>query len=157
MILKLIKTSRFWLLAWIINIGVSFAQNPEDHFFYGDSLTDNPSADINGMIKDDIINSSSWPWKWIISVFRLDPFIDKSDLSALELAKYIINIALGLISFIALIVIIYGFAQIFFAKDDEGVSKAKKIVQGAAIAIAIIAVSRFVISFLFDLYGRFIA
>lgn len=71
------------------------------------------------MIKDDIVTSNDGVLKRILEIFQLDQFTSLSDASALEFVKYIINIALGLVTFIAVIVIIYGFAQIFFAKDDE--------------------------------------
>jgi Flp pilus assembly pilin Flp len=52
--------------------------------------------------------------------------------------------------------VIYGFVQVIFAKDEEGVTKARKTVQWAAIAIGIIAVSWFIVSFLFSLYESFV-
>lgn len=137
-------------------VGVGMAQSSEDFFFYGDEFTDNPTTDITTTIKTDIADANEGVLKRLLAVFNLDQFTSLSNASALEFAKYIINIALGLASFIAIIIIIYGFAQIFFAKDEEGIAKAKKIVINAAIAIGIIAVSRFIVTFLFNIYLQFV-
>ncbi len=133
------------------------AQSSDSSFFYGDDLTQNPNTSINTVIKEDVANASDGVLKQILTVFNLNRFVAMSNSSALEFAKYIINIALWLVTFIALIVILYGFAQIFFAKDDDGLSKAKNIVRWAAIAIAIIAVSWFIVTFLFNIYEQFIS
>lgn len=147
----------FWLFTLFILGGVSLAQSSEDYFFYGDEFTEEPTTSINHVLKNDIVESNDGFVKRTLRLFNLEQFTTFSDASALEFATYIINIALGLITFIAVVIIIYGFAQIFFSKDDEGLSKAKKIVQNAAIAIAIIAVSWFIVTFLFNIYEQFIS
>ncbi len=147
----------FWLCSLVLIIGTSLAQSSEDYFFYGDEFVEGPSTSINTTLKNDIVTANDGFVKRILRVFNLEQFTSFSNTPALEFVTYIINIALGLVTFIAVIIIIYGFIQIFFAKDDEGLSKAKKIVQNAAIAIAIIAVSRFIVTFLFTLYERFIS
>lgn len=141
----------------IILSSVGFAQSSEDSFFYGEEFREQPSTSINTTLKNDIVSSNDGFVKRILRIFNLEQFTSFSNRSALEFVTYIINIALGLITFIAVIVIIYGFGQMFFAKDDEWLSKAKKIVLNAAIAIAIIAVSRFLVSFLFNIYEQFIS
>ena len=62
-------------------------------------------------------------------MFDLDQYTNLSDASALEYIKFIINTALALTSLVALVIIIYGFGQIIFAKDDEGISTARQTVQ----------------------------
>lgn len=134
----------------------TLAQSSEDSFFYGDSATVEPTTTIHTIIQDDIVEANDGVLKKILRLFNLDQFTTLSDASALEFIKYILNIALGLVSFIAVVVVIYGFVQVIFAKDEEGVTKARKTVQGAAIAIGIIAVSWFIVSFLFSLYESFV-
>ncbi|AKH33115.1 hypothetical protein XF24_00791 [candidate division SR1 bacterium Aalborg_AAW-1] len=151
------KKTLLGLSSLILFLSVGFAQSSEDSFFYGDDLTDQPTTTIHTVIKTDVVDSNDGFLKSILKVFNLEQFTNLSNASALEFVKYIINIALGLISFIALVVIIYGFAKIFFAKDDEGLTEAKKTVQGAAIAIGIIAVSWFIVTFLFNIYDQFIS
>jgi hypothetical protein len=143
-------------LCMTLFVGQTHAQASEDSFFYGDTTTSTPTTTIHTIIQDDVVEANDGVLKKILRVFNLDQFTTLSDSSALEFVKYILNIALGLVSFIAVVIVIYGFAQIIFAKDEEGVTKARKTVQGAAIAIGIIAISWFIVSFLFDLYARFI-
>ena len=44
---------------------------------------------------------------------------------------------LGLVSFISLVMVIFAFYLIFFSKGEEAVGKAKKILVGVGIALAI--------------------
>ena len=103
----------------IILSSVGFAQSSEDSFFYGEEFREQPSTSINTTLKNDIVSSNDGFVKRILRIFNLEQFTSFSNRSALEFVTYIINIALGLITFIAVIVIIYGFGQMFFAKDDE--------------------------------------
>jgi Type IV secretion system pilin len=137
-------------------MGQIYAQASEDTFFYGDTTADKPTTNFHTIIQNDVVQANDGVLKKILRVFNLDQFTRLSDSSALEFIKYILNIALGLVSFIAVIIVIYGFAQIIFAKDEEGITKAKKTVQGSAIAIGIIAISWFIVSFLFIIYDSFI-
>jgi len=141
-------------LSWLV--WYTYAQSSEDSFFYGDSHVVEPTTTIHTIIQDDVVEANDGVLKKILRVLNLDQFTTLSDSSALEFVKYILNIALGLVSFIAVVVVIYGFVQVIFAKDEEGVTKARKTVQGAAIAIGIIAVSWFIVSFLFSLYESFV-
>lgn len=150
---KIFYLSIFFLLYLF---SFTLAQSSEDSFFYGDTTTSTPTTTLHTIIQDELVEANDSVLNKILRVFNLDQFTTLSDSSALEFIKYILNIALGLVSFIAVVVIIYGFVKIIFAKDDEGLTEARKTVQGAAIAIAIIAVSRFVVSFLFSLYESFI-
>lgn len=153
---KIFFLSIFFLFSLL---SFALAQSSEDHFFYGDNntVTDTTTAtQLSNIIKQDIVEPNNGVLKKTLRLFHLDQFITLSNSSALEFVKYIINIALGLVSFIALVVIIYGFAKVFFAEDDKWVTEARKTIQGAAIAIAIIAISWFIVTFLFYLYGQFV-
>ena len=141
-------------LSWLI--WHTYAQSSEDSFFYGDTTNLEPTTTIQTIIQDDVVQANDGVLKKILRVFNLDQFTTLSDSSALEFVKYILNIALGLVSFIAVVIVIYGFVQVIFAKDEEGITTARKTVQWAAIAIGIIAVSWFIVSFLFSLYESFI-
>lgn len=74
------------------------------------------------------------------------------DAVATNYVKRILNILLGLVSFLALVMVIFAFYLIFFSKGEEGVAKAKKILIGVAIALAIMWLSWFITSFFFDLF-----
>ncbi len=69
---------------------------------------------------------------------------------AIAYIKWIVNMGLGLVSLISLILVIYGFYLMFFSKEEEGFSKAKKILKGVAIALAIMGLSWFIVSFFFS-------
>ena len=73
--------------------------------------------------------------------------------AATDYVKWILNTLLGLVSFLALVMIIFAFYLIFFSKGEEGVAKAKKIIIGVAIALAIMGLSWFIASFFFNIYG----
>ena len=49
----------------------------------------------------------------------------------------IVNMVLGLVSFVALALTIYAFYLMFFVQQEEGEKKAKKILTGVGIAVAI--------------------
>ena len=66
--------------------------------------------------------------------------------------KFIINLLLSLVSFIALVVIIYAFYMMFFTEDAKGIEKVKKSLTGVVIALVIMGLSRLIVSFIFDFY-----
>jgi hypothetical protein len=99
----------------------------------------------NEVIEDSILYK-------IRQFFRLtDTDTYDSQTPATDYVKMLINIALGFVSFIALIMIIFAFYLIFFGKWEENVAKAKKILIGVAIAIFVIWLSWIIVSSLFGL------
>jgi flagellar basal body-associated protein FliL len=62
---------------------------------------------------------------------------DDAETPATNYVKWLLNILLGLVSFLALVMVIYAFYLIFFSKGEEAVTKARKILVGVAIALAI--------------------
>jgi len=125
-------------------------------FFYNvwqDAINQNQATeDIGTVVGEDSTDSESLMVK-LLWVFGLDTFITGSDTGATNYITYIINIALGLWAFIALAVIIYGFYLMFFSDQDEWFAKAKEILKWASIALFIIGLSWFIISFLFNVIG----
>ena len=75
------------------------------------------------------------------------------DLKFIDYVRAIINMALWLLSLVALIMTIYTFYMIFFSKDDAGVKKAKENLTGIFIALAVIWLAWIIISFIFRLYN----
>ncbi len=69
---------------------------------------------------------------------------------AIHYIKWIVNIALSFVSLIALILVIYGFYLMFFAKDEEGFGKAKKMLKWVTIALVIMWLSWIIVTFLFE-------
>jgi hypothetical protein len=92
--------------------------------------------------------------KRLSRIFRVtDTAYDDEDTPATNYVKWLLNILLGLVSFLALVMVMFAFYLIFFSKGEEAVTKAKKILIGVAIALAIMGLSWFIASFFFDIYG----
>jgi len=62
---------------------------------------------------------------------------DTTTSPATNYIKRLLNMLLGLVSFLALVMVIFAFYLIFFSKGEEAVTKARKILIGVAIALAI--------------------
>ena len=116
-------------------------------------LTTNVATDL---IKTDT-NAPTSILKRLTDFFRLsgtsyNPTGGTSTSIATNYVKWILNILLGLVSFLSLVMVIFAFYLIFFSKGEEAVGKAKKILVGVGIALAIMWLSRFIASFFFDIY-----
>jgi len=100
-------------------------------------VTTNVATDI---IKGDT-NAPTSIFKRLTDFFRLsgtsyNPGGTNTSI-ATNYIKRILNILLGLVSFLSLVMIIFAFYLIFFSKGEEGVTKAKKILIGVGIALMI--------------------
>lgn len=147
------KKILFWLFCSLMSLGSCvFAQSSEGNFYYNGFDDGSPTTVQRDIVKDQVIDPNDGILKRTLRMFELDQYINLSDASALEYIKFILNTALGLTSLVALVIILYGFAQIIFAKDDEAIATARKTVQGSAIAIGILAISWFLVTFLFSIY-----
>ena len=87
----------------------------------------------------------------LLEVFGLNSDIER-DLKFIDYAKAILNIALTLISFIALIITIYTFYMMFFSENEAWIKKAKWNLVGIFIALAIIWLAWIIVSFIFRWY-----
>jgi fumarate reductase subunit C len=87
----------------------------------------------------------------LLKVFGLKS--DKNDdLKFIDYARAILNMALGLIAFIALIMTIYTFYMMFFTEDEAWAKKAKESLIGIFIALGIIWLAWLIVSFIFRWY-----
>ena len=87
----------------------------------------------------------------LLDVFNID--IDKdSDHKFLNYVKAILNVALGLLSMVALIMTIYTFYLMFFTENEAWAKKAKWNLVGIFIALAIIWLAWLIVSFIFRWY-----
>ena len=75
------------------------------------------------------------------------------DLKFIDYAKAIMNMVLGLISFIALIMTIYTFYMMFFSDSETWIKKAKESLIGIFIALAVIWLAWLIVSFIFRWYN----
>lgn len=148
LIKKLILTS---IVAMTIS---SFWFSIDFYYDYEDSST--PIWDetkIGTIIKTDVINDNDSSLSKLLELFHLS---DKSRYNnwwgkskAIYYAKMIINMALSLVSLIALVMLIYAFYMMFFSKHESGMTKAKQMLKWIALAIVIMWLSWFIISFIF--------
>lgn len=139
---------------WYLRINGKLNNN----FPYQDTRTDNLVCDGG----TDLWNCTSvkederrWWEETIIRrllwVFGLDTSKGK-DLKFIDYARAIMNIALGLVAFIALIMTIYTFYMIFFSENEAWIKKAKENLTGIFIALAIIWLAWLIVSFIFWWY-----
>ena len=98
-------------------------------------------------IKDDdsILNK-------LLEIFKLDKVSEGSDHKFLNYVKAILNVALGLLSMVALIMTIYTFYLMFFTENEAWAKKAKWNLVGIFIALAIIGLAWLIVSFIFRWY-----
>lgn len=141
----------------------AFAQdfNRGDHtdwpYDAGTETTDgNAATDLWTVIKDDAVKDNEGVLAKIQKAFQVDYQSSKGvEQTATYFVKNIINWLLAIAGLVALVVLIYGFYQMFAAKDHKsGYEEAFKIVKGAAIALLVIGVAWFIVSWFFEIYTR---
>lgn len=146
-IISVLLTITLWLF-----ISVS-AQN----FYYnldpGDPKQD--TTDIGKILSEEWVKPQNSIINRLREAFKLSNWIyAKSDLKATDYIKNLINIALSLIGFVALVLLIYGFYLMFFSQQEEWFTKAKKIFRWVIIALVIMWLSFFIVNFIFYLYNN---
>jgi uncharacterized membrane protein len=99
------------------------------------------TTNLSDVVKSDTVNPSTSILKRLTDFFRLSGTSYNPGGTNVSVAtnyvKWILNMMLGLVSFLSLVMIIFAFYLIFFSKGDDGVAKAKKIIVGVGIALAI--------------------
>ena len=89
----------------------------------------------------------------LLEVFWLDNDTSKDkDLKFIDYAKAILNMALGLISFITLIMTIYTFYMMIFSENEAWIKKAKWNLIGIFIALCVIWLAWSIVSVIFWRY-----
>lgn len=147
------------IISIILPISFSLAQNSES-FFYGDEyegtfMDSEQKTDLAKVIKDDSVNTNDDTLLYKIrQYFRLtgNETYDQ-DKPATGYVTMILNMVLWLTSFVSLILILFAFYLMFFQKGEEWFAKAKKILIGVAIALVVMALSRLIVSFFFEVYN----
>ena len=139
-----------------ITVGQQFLESDFPYDVSTPLQEDNEPTDIGQVVKTDTVNPTTSILKRLTDFFRLSwTAYDKpeSTSKATDYVKWILNIMLGLVSFLSLIMIIVAFYLIFFSKGEDGVGKAKKMLIGVGIALAIMWLSWFISSFFFNIYN----
>ncbi|MEI6426711.1 MAG: hypothetical protein WCO66_05195 [Candidatus Absconditabacteria bacterium] len=131
----------------------------EDTPFYYDTQKIEATTDLAKVIKENNISDSSNTNNQNSLLYKIRGYFQlngttayDSTSPATEYVKNLLNMALGFVSFISLILVIFAFYLILFDKGEDGVKKAKKILTGVAIAIALMGLSWIIVGFFFNLY-----
>jgi len=149
-----------WTIIPAVSVG-QFADEPFPYDVQGQEYNPTATSEENmtnlatDVIKTDTQTSTSVLQR-LTNFFRLSGTSynpgGTNTSTATNYVKRILNILLGLVSFLSLVMIIFAFYLIFFSKGEEGAAKAKKILIGVGIALAIMWLSRFIASFFFNIY-----
>lgn len=136
-----------FILAWTLCL----ADQTPFYYNYNSGWQWQLNTDIGSMVKTDTVQDSENSFQKLLSLFRLSSqdWYDSGTSKAIYYIKMIVNMLLSLTAFISLIMIIYAFYMIFFTKEDSGVTKAKQVLKWVAIALIVMWLSRFIVSFLF--------
>ncbi len=142
------------LLIFTIIIGsniVHWQLWPDDSPHYDDwwgGITTETSDIAESHIRDSGLMSE------LLGIFDIQTY-STQEASAASYIQTVINYFLAIVAFVALVVIIYWFYMMFFSKEqEEWFNKAKKFVINWAIALLVMWISWFVVSFIFYLVGQ---
>ena len=133
-----------------------FAQYNSDFYYDTPNASTNQQVateDLWTIVADGVVTEND---SLLNSFLRMFGFgagdYENNTLKALVYIKAIINLLLGLVSFVALVIIIYSFYGMFFTEDSKGMEKVKKNLIGVVIALVVLGLSWIIVSFLFDFY-----
>lgn len=123
-------------------------------FYYESNWTQNDveeQTNIWGIIQTDVINNTDSSLNRLLDLFNLSQQdrYDSWTSKAIYYTKMIINMLLSFVSLIALVMVIFAFYLMFFSTHESGITKAKQMLKWVAIAIAIMGLSWFIVSFIF--------
>jgi hypothetical protein len=138
----------FWLCEWqkygwkelqssnpYLQGSLNNCKNGETDLWNCISVNENDDTIIVKLLKNFWLDSDTW-----------------KDHKFIDYARAIMNMALWLVSFIALAMTIYTFYLMFFTENEAGIKKAKWNLTGIFIALAIIWLAWLIVSFIFRWY-----
>ena len=161
---NLLYIMSLWLLVWLWFLCICNAQR----YFWWDLETSMPY--LKGLsTNDDTTGEKTELWDRVsikeieegsgtiiiqlLNVFWLDDGRKNwRDLVFIDYAKAIINMALWLVAFIALIMSLYTFYMMFFTENEAWIKKAKWNLVGIFIALGILWLAWIIVSFIFRRY-----
>jgi len=137
---------------------------PFDNVVVGETLEWQSVVDFSGFVKDDIIDTDQQASYFddFLTFLRIQWFtafekwwqIYTEDKSWVAYVINLVNLWLQLAAMLATLFLIYWFISMFFASDEDGFTKAKKIVVNVAISLAVLGLSFFLVNMLFYFYSR---
>ncbi len=118
-------------------------------FPYDIGLQNGISSEPGEIIKQENIDRQDSILIAMLKLFGLEDNISDWPNTAINFTIRIINIVLGLVSIIALLYLIYTFYRMFFVDFSSGIGTVSKVLTGILIAILIIGLSWFLVSYIF--------
>jgi len=140
------------ILTSIFAIWITWFWFTVDFYYDIDASTDvEEQTEIGGMIQQDVIDNDESALNRLLELFHLSDqdWYDSGTSKAVYYAKMIVNMLLSLVSLIALIMLIYAFYLILFSRHESWMTKAKQMLKGIWLAIAIMWLSWLIVSFMF--------
>lgn len=111
------------------------------------------TVDAWQVFKDESVNNEEWIVIQLMDAFGIN-YTDETDQTATFYIKELINWLLAIVGIVALISLLWWFYKMLLSKDsEEWYTSAKKIVMNAAIAITVIWLSWFIVSWFFAIYS----
>ena len=159
MIKKILKHTLLTLFIFFGLCSFSFAQLNEYNFEYpypeGNFPGDTPTCtdwDCSEFIPQTPIDDQDSIMGQLLSIFWLNNDALSWDHKFIKYVRWILNIALWVLSQIALIMTIYTFYMMYFSDNEAGTKRAKQNLVGIFIALAIIWLAWLIVSFIFRRY-----
>jgi hypothetical protein len=102
---------------------VSITAYAQNTFFYNDTVDSNQlfneSVDLGEELAVNTVDDNTSLLNELLEIFDLDSQSLQGDNKAILYIKGILNLLLGLASFIVIIWLIYGFYRMFFSSEEE--------------------------------------
>lgn len=118
-----------------------------------DSESGEETIDVGQVLKDKAIDEKDGVLQKTLRAFGIDYTEKDGGQAATYYVKEVLNRVLAILGLVALLMLIFGFYKMFVAKDhEEWFTAAKKIVINAVVAIVIIALAWFLVSWFFTIY-----
>lgn len=150
--MKKVLFTIIWFLCTISISGIPAFVNWQNEFPYEtNSSSVGDSEKLGSQVAEQVLQDEGLLNKFL-EIFGFNTPEYDGPSKALIYIKWIINLLLGLTSFIALIMVIYSFYLLFFSEDTKGMDKVKKNLKGVAIALILLWLSRTIVSFIFNFY-----
>lgn len=141
----------------IVISNFSFAGSKNNDFHYtiphtSQVMESQPNTEIGKIVTTDAVTQREGLLQRLMGALGLQKPADGEKQPALAYIKKIINYALGFVSFIAFVLVLYAFYMMLIGDGDKGREKVKSTLKGIAIAIIILSVAWLVVSMLFWIY-----
>jgi len=149
--MKKLKQTTYSLIITSLLISFWFAMVDFPYEYNSSSTAIWDETEFWEIIKTDVVDQNDSALNKLLDLFNLSQQsrYQSGTSKAIHYAKMIVNMLLSLVSLIALVMLIYAFYLMFFSRHESGMTKAKQVLKGVAIALAIMWLSWFIVSFIF--------